>query len=122
MKRPDEIILIAVWNFFSVLMALIGMVAVVIFAYPVIKELSGISRAGGLFGLGVAMLMLACYTVLAILGGVGILNGKEWGRILCIIQAALSLFAFPFGTLIGIFIIIYLGKPEVKEFFGHPAE
>lgn len=117
MKRPDEILLIAVWNFFSVLMALIGMVAVVIFAYPIVTELDGIARTGGLFGLVVAMLMLACYTVLAILGGIGILTGKEWGRIMCLIQASLSLFAVPFGTIIGIFIIIYLGKPEVKEFF-----
>lgn len=118
MKRPDEILLIAVWNFFSVLMALIGLVAIAIFAYPVINELSGISRTGGLFGLVVAMFMLACYIVLAILGGIGILTGKEWGRIICLIQASLSLFAVPFGTIIGIFIIVYLGKPQVKEFFA----
>lgn len=118
MKRPDEILLIAVWNFFSILIAIIGMVALVLFAYPIVNNLYDIARTGGLFGLAIAMLFLACYVVLAILGGIGILLGKEWGRIICLIQAALSLFAIPFGTIIGIFIIIYLGKPEVKDFFA----
>lgn len=118
MKRPDEILLIAIWNFISSLMAVIGMAAAAIFAYPVIMNLHGIARTGGLFGIGVAMLLLVCYTVVALTGGIGILNRKEWGRVLCIVQAALSLFAFPFGTVIGVFIIIYLGKPEVKDYFA----
>ena len=34
-----------------------------------------------------------------------------------IIVAALSLFWFPVGTAIGILVIIYLAKPEVREYF-----
>ena len=61
---------------------------------------------------------MIAYFILALLGGIGILQGKEWGRILSIVQAALSVFWAPVGTVIGILILIYLTKPELKEYFS----
>ena len=35
-------------------------------------------------------------------------------------EAALSLFFIPFGTIIGILVIIYLTRPEVRDYFVRP--
>ena len=56
-----------------------------------------------------------------IAGGIGILLGKEWGRILGILNAALSSLAFPIGTAIGVLVLIYLLSTDVKKYFeGNP--
>ena len=68
--------------------------------------------------LGIAMLVMVAYFVLALMGGIGLLKGKEWGRILSIVHAALSLFWVPVGTVIGILILVYLTKTEVQEYFS----
>ncbi len=119
MKKPDAIILIALWQFFSAFMAVVGIAAVALVAYPTVKglHLYGIAHLGAMFGLAVGMLMLVFYIILAIIGAVGLLSGREWGRILTIVLAALSLFAIPFGTIIGILVIMYLVKPEAREYF-----
>ena len=72
---------------------------------------------GGIFGLSIAEATLVCYVGLSVAGGIGLLQGKDWGRILGIVNAALSLFGFPIGTTIGILILIYLLKPEIREYF-----
>jgi hypothetical protein len=120
-KRPDMLILIAVWQFLSAFGALIGLIAIALFAYPVINNLDGIARTGGLFGLATGAFFLVCFTILAAAGGFGLLNGTELGRILSIVHASLNLILIPIGTIIGILVIIYLGKPEVKEYF-EPAQ
>ena len=70
-----------------------------------------------IFGLSIAVLVMVAYFILALMGGIGLLRGREWGRILSIVHAALSLFWAPIGTVIGILILIYLTKNEVKEYF-----
>ena len=70
-----------------------------------------------LFGVGIVALFLLVYLVFCLAGGIGILQGKEWGRVLSIVHAALSLLWFPIGTVIGVLILVYLTKPEVKEYF-----
>jgi len=120
MKRPDLIILIAVWEFLTVFGALIGICAIAIFAFPEVAQEWGTDLIGGVFGLSIGILVLLCYLFIALVGGIGVLIGKEWGRVFTIVHAALSLLCIPFGTIIGILVIIYLGKPEVKEYFGSP--
>ena len=68
--------------------------------------------------LSVALLVMVAYFIIALMGGIGLLQGKDWGRILSIVHAALSLFWIPIGTVIGILVIIYLTKQEVREYFG----
>ena len=67
--------------------------------------------------LGVAVLAMVAYFILALMGGIGLLKGREWGRILSIIYAALNLFWVPVGTVIGVLILIYLTKTETQEYF-----
>jgi len=116
-KRPDLLILIAVWEFLSALASLIGIAAIAVFAFPEVGCMWGVAEVGGLFGLSVAMLVLLCYMGMAVAGGIGLLQGKNWGRILSIVHAALSLFWIPIGTIIGILTLIYLTRSEVQEYF-----
>ena len=110
--------LITIWEFFTALIALVGVVFLAVCAFPtVIWLLWGIVRVGALFGLSVATLLLVTYCGVAVAAGFGLLTNKGWGRILAIVHSAFSVFNVPVGTVIGILSIIYLIKPEVKEYF-----
>ena len=63
---------------------------------------------------GVIALIVA---VLYIITGWGLWTMKSWARIVAIILAIISLLSFPIGTIIGIVILWYLFKPEIKEVF-----
>jgi hypothetical protein len=117
MKKPDLLILVAIWEFFTAFWAMIGMAAIAIFAYPAVLELDRMEKLGAMFGLTIGMLVLFIALVVGIAGGIGLIMGKEWGRVLSLIRAALSLLSVPIGTIIGILVILYLIKPEVKEYF-----
>jgi hypothetical protein len=118
MKRPDLLILIAIWEFITAFFALIGISAIAVFVFPdALAPMWGPAVTGAVFGLSVAVLVLLCYIGIALAGGIGLLRGQEWGRILSIAHSALSLFWFPFGTAIGILSIIYLTRSEVAEYF-----
>jgi len=133
MKRPDLLVLIAVWMFLSAFGIFIGIAAVCsafFFSYPWMAwdgmwngwgmwGMWGMPQMGGIafIMLGIVALVMVAYFVLALMGGIGLLRGREWGRILCIVHAALSLFWVPVGTVIGILILIYLTKAEVREYF-----
>ena len=123
MKRPDLLILIAVWQFITAFIALVGICAIAVFAFPdIIGPLWGPALTGGIFGLSIVILVLLVFIGIAIAGGIGILRGQEWGRVLSIVYAALSLFSFPIGTVIGTLVIIYLTKSEVSEYFKAGSE
>lgn len=131
MKRPDLLVLVAVWMFLSAFGILIGIAAVssmFFFAYPWMGWEHGMWNGWGMWGvpqmggiaiimMSVAVLVMVSYFILALMGGIGLLKGREWGRILSIIHAALSLLWVPVGTVIGILILIYLTKTEVQEYF-----
>ena len=117
MKRPDILILIAVWEFFTAVGALIGITAIFLFAFPEMDYIHGIGHVGAVFGLSIAILLLAFTVILAVAAGFGLLAGKEWGRVLSIVYATFSLIRIPFGTIIGILVIVYLVKPEIREYF-----
>ena len=112
MRRPDLLVLIAIWEFLGAAGCLIGIAAIAIFALPYTWEV------GGIFVLTIAIVALACYVGVSVAGGIGLLLGKEWGRILSIVNAALSVFWIPIGTVIGILAIIYLAKSETREYFA----
>lgn len=117
MKRPDVFILIAVWEFFTAAGALIGMSAIFLFAFPEVTHLHGVDNVGAVFGLSIAILLLSFTAILAVAAGIGLLAGKEWGRVLSIVYATFSLIRIPFGTIIGVLVIVYLVKPDVREYF-----
>jgi hypothetical protein len=50
-----------------------------------------------------------------------LLRGKEWGRVLSLVNAALSLFSPPIGTAAGVLSIIYLTRADVRAYFKSAA-
>jgi len=126
-KRPDLLLLVAIWQLLIAFLFLIGIAAISIFAFPVAIGISlygpRIFDVGAVFGLSIAILFLLGCIGLSISGGIGILMEKAWGRIISIINAVLSLFYFPVGTVIGVLVIIYLTKADVREYFeGSPNQ
>ncbi len=130
MKRPDLLILIAIWQFITALGAIGGILGIVFYAFPAMLGIWGDSFIrifglnvtpiiGGIPGLSIALLILVGYATIAILGGIGLLIGKEWGRIISIICNAINLPNFPAGTTVGILCIIYLSKAEVRNYFTY---
>ncbi len=117
MRRPDELILIAVWEFITAAGALIGMSAIFIFAFPEVRHLQGVDNVAAVFGLIIAVIFLFFTSSLAVVAGFGLLAGKEWGRVMSIAYATFSLLRIPFGTIVGILVIVYLIKPQIREYF-----
>ena len=129
-KKPDLVILVAIWEFLSALLILIPIAAIVSFFLFAstgmwmwgwgadwglhMPQMGGIA----IFALGIVVFIMAAYFIIALLGGIGLLRGKEWGRILSIIYAAISAFWIPIGTIVGILILLYLVTPEVREHFS----
>jgi hypothetical protein len=56
-----------------------------------------------------------------IIGGIGLLKGHEWGRILILVVSFLSLINIPFGTALGIYSMIILFNPQTVKLFNPNA-
>ena len=52
-----------------------------------------------------------------IIGGLGLLQHREWARILMLVVSFLSLAHVPFGTALGIYSMIILFNPETVRLF-----
>ena len=140
MKKPDSLILIAIWEFFTVFAAFIGIATIAIFAIPAVLgnwmnweynngywmatslDWAEIRKTGVVFGLSVVIFLIVCFIVQAILAGIGLLKGKEWGRITAIVHSALSLCWFPVGTVAGVLAIMYLTRQDTKDYFIPPPK
>jgi len=126
MKKPDLLVLVAIWQFVNAFLLLIGIAAIGVFAFPDALgyysfpggfNYHGIIDVGAIFGLSIAIFFLLAFIVLSVAGGIGLLMGKGWGRIISIINAVFNLINFPIGTVIGVLVLIYLTKPDVREYF-----
>lgn len=144
--RPTGVVLIAVYHFIGAFLLILMAIGAVVGGSMLGAIFGGmnatpISGAGLGFAVGVlgAMFML-CSAVLAAAAGYGVWTMREWGRILCIVLAVLSLlfalpglfFGFPFhfffiGTYrlfrlaISIGIIWYLLQPHIRMLFRRSA-
>ena len=123
MKRPDLLVLIAVWEFFTSLIAFIGLGAIIVvgmqtrtwwfrqnFDYDLYSPWIH-------FGLIVGGAMCLIYAAAALAAGIGLLSGKEYGRVLSLVHGGLSLLGFPVGTVVGILQIVYLTRADVRQYF-----
>ena len=59
---------------------------------------------------------------LNIVGGIGLLKGKNWARVLVIFLAVLDLIDFPIGTAIGVYTLWVLLNSETSELFDGGAK
>jgi hypothetical protein len=62
-------------------------------------------------------LFLGILSVPELIGGIGVLNHKNWARYLVIIIAVLNLFNIPVGTAVGIYSIWVLMQDETESLF-----
>ena len=63
------------------------------------------------------MVVLIIIAIFYFLVALGMLKGQNWARRIGIIFAIIGLLNIPIGTIISIIILIYLFKPEIKEYF-----
>ena len=63
---------------------------------------------------GVTLLLLS---LASIIGGTGLLQHRSWARPLVIFLAAFNLLSFPLGTIVGIYALWVLLKPEARAMF-----
>jgi hypothetical protein len=117
--RPESITLIAVYQFISALPGLIVALAILVIALPAVlyAGLDRISLSAALFGLGLAVLFTGGLGILSVFTGFGMLKMKEWARWITIALAIFNLPVIPIGTLISVFILFYLFKPETRQMF-----
>ena len=62
-------------------------------------------------------LFLAFFSVVKIIGGIGLLNYKNWARYVVIVLAAMSCLNIPLGTLIGVYSLWALLQDETIALF-----
>jgi len=61
---------------------------------------------------------LCLISIPGIIGGLGLLNRKEWARVLVLIVSALHLINFPIGTAVGAYSIWVLVQQETIKLFN----
>jgi hypothetical protein len=85
---------------------------------PNVEEINpGILRVIGI----IVSSFLGLISLPQIIGGLGLIQHKEWARILILVLSFLSLVHVPFGTALGIYTMIILFNPEtVRLFQGLP--
>ncbi len=138
--RPTGIVLIAIYHFLAA--AFLGLIAITLAVGGTILGAmfsAGYGNLLGGMGLFVGMLGAAftlCFAVVAALAGYGVWTLREWGRILCIVLAGITvLVSLPgllfmglhFGFFLGgyrliklainILIIWYLVQPQISSLF-----
>lgn len=52
---------------------------------------------------GIAFFAVAAFSIPGLIAGIGLLQFKEWARILTIVVSVLNLLSIPFGTAVGIY-------------------
>ena len=71
-----------------------------------------------LFMIGLVLgTLFALLAIPGIIAGVGLLNRKEWGRILALVVGFFDLLHIPFGTMLGIYTIWALMNDEAIRLF-----
>ena len=70
---------------------------------------------GGLIFVLVLILSVPC-----IAAGIGLMNYREWGRILALVLSILNLFNIPFGTVLGVYGLWVLLNQQTVALFQRP--
>jgi hypothetical protein len=121
--RPEGITLLAALFWILAILALVGslfMLATKDAIIKIIEDQPEVTKEiidivdSVLLGTGIIIFIFAiCYTIT----GWGLWTLKSWARIVALILAGISLLSFPIGTIIGIVVLWYLFKPEIKKAF-----
>ena len=123
MKKPDGVIVIAIYYLVTAFLFLIGSCAI-LFALvtAVTNTYDMVSAMWAAFGIGIGLLFCLIFLIGSVMAGWGLLKLKNWGRWAAIILGGIQLLGFPVFTVIGGFIIYYLLRADVVAAFdGEPA-
>jgi len=117
--RPDGVTLTAAWFIIGAVFWLLAVLAMLVFAFPAVmrESTTGLDRYLAVAGVSFGLFVVAVFAAANVAGAIGLLRLRPWGRILTIVLAAMGLFAFPIGTVIGALIIWYMFGDEAKEAF-----
>jgi hypothetical protein len=69
---------------------------------------------------GFIIILILVLSVPGIVAGIGLLQYREWARMLTLVLSALNLLNVPFGTALGIYAFWALLKPETAALFQRP--
>jgi hypothetical protein len=119
MDTQQHVKLVAIFNItLGSLLAFVGLIAFIFFAG--IGIASGDPEAMPILGVVgmVGFIFMLGFGLPGILGGIGLLNRKEWARILVIAASCIGLFAFPIGTALSVYSFWVLLNAETIKFFG----
>lgn len=72
-------------------------------------------------GAGIVIFLLIL-SIPKIIAGIGLMKRQEWGRILTLIVAFLSILNFPLGTALAIYSFVILIKEETIQLFKQKAK
>lgn len=118
MKRPDLLILVAILQFLAAFFLLAAIAAIAAYNLPeVLGFRDSPTDTGAIFVISISLFIVFCLFCSSLAGGIGILQVKKWGRIISMVNATIGLLNIPIGTVIGVFILMYLSKTEVREYF-----
>jgi hypothetical protein len=124
MKRPDGVTIIAICHLLGGVFGLMGACAILSIPVPAILlgGEGGVAMLVSVTALGIGFLAVAAGATIGLVAAWGLLTLKDWARWLTVVLAALSMPAFPIGTIIGGIIIWYLLTDEVRVAFqGEPG-
>lgn len=117
-SRPTGVTLIAIFYILTAIPSLVGTVMFIIeFIGPVLSDGLGEGLLVNIWAYLLGIVATLFYGILAFAAGYGLWQSKGWSRSLAIFMSIFLLFAFPVGTVIGVLIIWYLRKQEVKDTF-----
>jgi hypothetical protein len=111
-------ILWVIFGFFSLCLALFAFLFFFgVAQIPNVEDVEpGILRVIGL----VVSSFLALIGLPKVIGGLGLIQHKEWARILMLVISFISLINVPFGTALGVYSMIVLFNPETVRLFQAP--
>jgi hypothetical protein len=81
--------------------------------------LSGNATATAVFGVlgGSAAAVLLLLSAPGLIGGLALLTQRSWARLYAMVLAAVLLFWFPLGTILGTYTLYVLLQPETRFYF-----
>ena len=118
-KRPDGVILIAIYQFISSIPGIILGTAILAIALPAVIQgvRDQIGLIAAIFGISLLVLFTLGFSLILIVSGIGLIAMKNWARWVACALALLIIWAVPIGTLIGGLILFYLLQEDVKQHF-----
>ena len=118
------IILIAIWRFLTAFIICGGDIAIAVTQFPEVVQEIRVSENYAqvlmvimLFTLIIITLVMLTLVIVSVAVGIGLIKGESWSRVLAIVFAVLDLLWIPIGTIIGLLSLMYLFRPEVREYF-----